>query len=94
MSALFGDTTFQSSRRNFLQRATEYNVTQTWSYLFSHKTNGSENSYLGGESLSCHLRMLAESCLASHGSDVFYAFGQPSTAPADIAVSRQFVGYL
>ena len=50
VASLFGDTTFQSSRRNFLQRANQYNVTQTWSYLFSQKRAGAENSYLGGES--------------------------------------------
>ncbi|KAJ9096468.1 hypothetical protein QFC21_005290 [Naganishia friedmannii] len=45
-SALFGDTTFQSSRRNFLQKATQFNVTKTWSYLFSQKKNGT-STYLG-----------------------------------------------
>ncbi|KAJ9114222.1 hypothetical protein QFC22_005674 [Naganishia vaughanmartiniae] len=45
-AALFGDTTFQSSRRNFLQKANQFNVTKTWSYLFSQKKNGT-STYLG-----------------------------------------------
>ncbi|KAJ9103651.1 hypothetical protein QFC19_004226 [Naganishia cerealis] len=45
-ASLFGDTSFQSSRRNFLQKANQYNVSKTWSYLFSQKKNNT-STYLG-----------------------------------------------
>jgi hypothetical protein len=47
VAAIFGDATFQASRRWFLEQANAYGLTQTWSYLFTAVPAGTP-AYLGG----------------------------------------------
>jgi len=50
-AAISGDTQFQAPRRDFLRRATEHGLNQTWSYQFEQNLNTSspEGVYHGSE---------------------------------------------